>query len=170
MWWNDSYMPEYIFSNHEAYIGDTPSKVAVEIVSLLGYVCAAGVFLTILNYYYSLEFPGRFSYTKVGFADYFANSKRLIAEKVGLQKDFMGSGTLIILPSCLKSIDLTGKNYTQYRDYTKGATEFTETGYTETVKKVQDIMSETNRYFTLAETQALEQATKEWENAQNHHH
>lgn len=92
MWWNDSYMPEYIFSNHEAYIGDTAPKVAVEIASLLGYVFVGGIFLTILNYYYTMDYIPSFTFTKVTFADLYQNSKRLAAEKVGLQKDFMGSG------------------------------------------------------------------------------
>ena len=170
MWWNDSYMPEYIFSNHEAYIGDTAPKVAVEIASLIGYICIGGIFLTILNYYYSMDYISKFTYTKVRFADLYENSKRLTTEKVGLQKDFMGSGKRDLFRRNFDSLDLTGKNYTQYRDYSSGSGEFVDSGYQSTVKKVQDIMSETNRYFTLAETQALEQATKEWEQAQNHQH
>jgi hypothetical protein len=92
MWWNDSFMPEYIFSNHEAYIGDTAPKVAVEFASLIGYICIAGVFLTLLNYYYGMGYIPRFTYTKQHFSDYFNNGKRMVTEKVGLQKDFMGSG------------------------------------------------------------------------------
>lgn len=92
MWWNDSYMPEYIFNNHEAYIGETAPKVAVEIASLIGYICIGGIFLTILNYYYNMDYISKFTYTKVRFGDLYENSKRLATEKVGLQKDFMGSG------------------------------------------------------------------------------
>jgi hypothetical protein len=94
MWWNDSYMPEYIFSNHEAYIGDTVPKVAFEIASLFGYVFVGGIFLALLNYYYSLDYLPKFTYTKVNLGDFFENGRRLTAEKVGLQKDIMGSGTL----------------------------------------------------------------------------
>lgn len=95
MWWNDTYMPEYIFSNHEAYIGDTAPKVIVEIASLLGYICIGGVFLALINYYYNMDYVSNYTFTKVKFADLYDNSKRMASEKVGLQKDFMGSGKRI---------------------------------------------------------------------------
>ena len=85
-------MPEFVFSNHEAYIGETAPKILVEIASLLGYILIGGVFLSLLNYYYNIGFIPRFTYTKVGFADFYQNLKRMSSEKVGLQKDFMGSG------------------------------------------------------------------------------
>lgn len=98
MWWNDSFMPEYIFSNHEAYIGDTAPKVAVKFASLVGYICIGGVFLALLNYYYGMDYIPRFTYTKQQFSDYFDNGKRMMTEKVGLQKDFMGSGIHKAIP------------------------------------------------------------------------
>jgi hypothetical protein len=61
-------------------------------------------------------------------------------------------------------IDLTGKNFTVWREYAgNGLLAYTDTDYKATVNKVDTIMAETTRFFGVAETQALEQATQEWE-------
>ena len=57
----------------------------------------------------------------------------------------------------LSIIDLTGKNFTQYRDYSgNGNFAYTDSDYKATVGLVDNIMAETTRYFSLAEVQALE--------------
>lgn len=93
MWWNDSHMPEYLLNNHEAYIGESLPKVGAEIVSILGYIAASALFMGgFMMYYYNMAYIPNFTFTKVAQTDFYNNAQRMITEKVGLQKDFMGSG------------------------------------------------------------------------------
>jgi DNA-binding transcriptional regulator YbjK len=65
---------------------------------------------------------------------------------------------------------LTGKNFTVWREYSgNGLLAYTDSDYKATVSTVENIMGETTRYFAVAETLALEKATQEWAESQNHH-
>lgn len=94
MWWNDSYMPEYLLNNHEAYIGDKYIDAISEFVMNFGYVCAGAFVFAVLTYYYTAgtAMIPNFTYTKVGHEDFFNYSTRMKNEKVALVKDFQGSG------------------------------------------------------------------------------
>lgn len=85
-------MPEYIFNNHEAYIGETLPKVASEIAGIIGYILAGATFMGVMMYYYNMDYISNFTFTKVQHQDFYNNAVRLATERVGLQKDFMGSG------------------------------------------------------------------------------
>ena len=52
MWWSDKHMPEYLLNNHEAYIGST-SDALFAFLKIMAYVAAGGVFMSLMNYYYS---------------------------------------------------------------------------------------------------------------------
>lgn len=100
MWWNDTYMPEYLFNNHEAYVGNTFPEILAEFAKTMGYVVAAAGFMAFMMYYYNMGYLKNFTLTKVAHRDYFDNAQRMKKEKVGLEKDFMGScKPITLMPS-----------------------------------------------------------------------
>jgi hypothetical protein len=91
MWWNDSYQPEYLLNNHEAYIGETVGEATWAFLTNMAYVLLGGAYVAVFLYYYNMDFIPNFTFTKVGHQQYFNNASRMKEEKIGLEKDFMGS-------------------------------------------------------------------------------
>jgi hypothetical protein len=91
MWWNDTYQPEYLFNNHEAYIGETIPEVFVGFLSCWKHVLLGAGFMAFMMYYYNMGYMSNYTYTKVLHQDYYENSTRMAKEKIGLNKDIQGS-------------------------------------------------------------------------------
>jgi hypothetical protein len=94
MWYNDSYMPEYLFNNHEAYIGDTVGDCIKAFSVDFGFIAIGGLIVALLHYFYHPGLLPNYTYTKVSHEDYHNNCQRMRAEKIGLVKDFQGSSKL----------------------------------------------------------------------------
>jgi len=84
MWSNDSYMPEYLLNNHEAYIGETFPEILKGFISTFGIFLAATIFMGVMNYYFNVEMLDNFTFTKVSHENYFNNANAMKTDRIGL--------------------------------------------------------------------------------------